>query len=162
MASIVKILSAVKKKGKAFVKFTRKGKSDVQETQQMAPFGLDSTPIENMVGLYVSTEHKGEPVLVGYIQPEAITEPGESRLFSTDENGALKYYLHMKKDGTAEFGGVGNFLVKFNELKTAFDAFVIEYNTHTHTGNMGGPTSPPLVTSSASIDAAKHDKIKTE
>ena len=161
MATLIKTISSKIKNAKLSVKFYRKGKSDIQNTQQIAPFGLDSNPIADLVGLYMATENNGEPVLVGFIQPEAVAEPGESRLFSSDKNGNTKYYLHMKADGTAEFGGTGNFLVKFNELKTAFDAHITEYNAHLHTGNIGAPTSPPVVPSTASIDAAKHSKIKT-
>lgn len=161
MATLIKTISATIKSAKSLVKFYRKGKSDIQETRQMLPFGLDSAPIKNMVGLYMPTENKGESVLVGFILPESVVDPGESRLFSSDENGTTKYYLHMKKDGTAEFGGTGNFMVKFNELKAGFDAHIAEYNAHIHTGNIGAPTSPPTIPATASIDSSKHDKIKT-
>ena len=162
MANIIKTISTRIVDEIRKVKFLRLGSDDIQEAAQAEPFGFESNPVKDLVGVYIKTEQIGDPVLVGYINPNPDVEAGESRIFSTDDSGSVVYYLKFKKDGTAEFGGTGNFLVKYNELKAELDKLKVTVNTHTHTGNLGGPTSPLLVANTSDFSLCKHDKIKTE
>lgn len=162
MANIIKTISTRIEKGIRKVKFLRMGSDDFQEAAQTSPFGFESNPVKDLIGVYIKTEQIGDPVLLGYVNPNPDVEAGESRMFSTDANGSVVYYLKFKADGSAEFGGVGNFLVKYNELKAELDKLKLTVNTHTHTGNLGGPTSPLLVANASDFSLCKHDKIKTE
>lgn len=102
-----------------FIKLLRKGKNDVQETYEIAPFGIDSNPIEKMAALYMETEEKGKTVVVGYVNKGQLAEPGETRLYSVDGDGGLKFYAWLKADGTMELGGVADNLVRYAALNTA-------------------------------------------
>lgn len=155
------------------VKFLRFGRSDVQTSLQASSPGVDANPIKDMVAVYASTEEKGKTVIVGYINKNQIADVGEHRIFSTDANGNVQMFLHLKNDGTAEFGGATDFMVRFNELQTGFDELVNDhnnlvqtFNTHVHPGVTSGAasTSPPPtpeIPSAADISASKIDEIKT-
>ena len=124
-----------------FVKFLRMGKSDVQETEQIAPHGFDSNPVKDMIAVYAPTLQQGETVIIGYINKNQIAEPGETRIFSTDSDGELQTFIHLLNDGTMEIGGDADFMARFNELKSGFDQLrddfnnhLTNYNTHTHAG----------------------------
>ncbi len=142
------------------VKVLRLGNQDVQTSKQVSPFGVDSNPIKDMIAIQGETSIKGETVIIGYIGKEHITKPGETRIYSTDENGVLKSTVYLKDDETLELMGDVNFAVKFNELQTAFDELKLKFNTHIHPAS-SGTTSPTTTPSTANISAAKNDKIKT-
>jgi len=153
------------------IKFLRLGKSDVQTSLEIAPYGIDSNPIKDMVALYSPTGENGKTCIIGYINKNLKAEPGEFRTFATDDQGNERFYTWMKKDGTIEIGGDTDNAVKyselekaFNQLKQDFNALVLSFNTHQHTCPPGGgPTTGAQTasTSSADISPAKHDKIKT-
>jgi hypothetical protein len=162
--------------GRMLIKVLRMGKTDVQEKYQVYPFGFDSNPLKDLVALYAPTGEKGKEVIIGYVNKDLITDVGESRIFSTDESGELKMFLHLKNDGTAEFGGNIDNMVRFSQLEAAFDtlkydhnALVNAFNTHTHATAAPGPPVPPTpipsvvpaVISTADISGAKIDEIKT-
>ena len=152
------------------------GKSDVQECRQVAPYGSDSNPVKDMVAIYAPTGEDGKNVILGYVNKDQIADVGENRQFSTDENGDLSFYLHLKNDGTAEFGGNTRTMVRyqelesaFNQLKSDFNTLVTAYNSHTHPyvglapaapGNTT-PTTSSGSTSSADISGAEITEIKT-
>jgi len=161
MGNIVKVISTAAKNAKLFIKFLRFGDADVQDNHQFAPHGIDSNPIKDMVAIYMPTNVKGDSAIIGYINVSQVADVGETRMYSTDENGDVKMYIHLKNDGTAELNGTGNFLVKFNELETAFNELKTAFNTHTHIGNLGAPTATGLPQSTANIAAAKHTDFKT-
>lgn len=158
-----KITESVAKAGRRFVKFVGMGRDDVKEHRAIGPWGSESAPIKDAVAIYGHTSVNGETVVIGYINQVALDAlaAGEHRIFSTDANGNLSYYLHFKDDGTAELGGTGNFLVKYNELKAELDKLKTSFNTHVHTGNLGGPTSTPTVANASDFSLCKHDKVKT-
>jgi len=177
MMNLVKIISSVKTSGVQFVKFLRMGKSDVQENKVVAPFGIDSNPIEGMIALYAKTGQDGENVLVGYVNTRAIANPGELRLFSTNTSGTEQSYQWFKADGTVEINGDEDNMVRFSELKIAFDQLRTDLNKLTYNVNQfysnylpGSPTvqglpltAISLITpdSTVSVDDAKIDKILT-
>ena len=177
MANFIKTISSRISETFTKVKFYRYGKSDIQETKQATPFGIDSNPIADMTGLYIKTDVQGETILVGYINKNAIADVGELRLFSTNTNGGEKAYCHFKNDGNIHFNGDEDNMVRFSELKTAYEELQTKFNDHVANWNLwcntyvpGSPvftglpaTAVSLVStvSSGDIDPAKIVKIKT-
>lgn len=159
-----KITDSLVEKSRRFIKFIGMGRDDVKKHRAIAPWGSESVPPKDAIAIYGHTSVNGETVVLGYINKDALAamNPGESRIFATDANGSLQYYLHFKDDGTAELGGTGNWLVKYNELKAELDKLKTTVNTHTHTGNLGGPTSALLVPNTSDFSLCKHDKVKTK
>lgn len=155
------------------VKIRRFGNDDVQEPFQANNFGVDSNPIKGMVAVYSSTSENGKNVIIGYLNKDQLADVGETRMFSTDSNGNLKTFVWLKNDGTMQLGGDSNFAVKFNELKTAFNALkqshndlLTEYKTHTHAGVTSGasstaPTVSTQTPNASNIDNAKNSDILT-
>jgi len=161
--NFTKVISSVIENGQRFVKFLRMGNSDIQSSIQAAPYGIDSAPIENLVAVYGKTEEKGKTVIIGYLNKNAIAEPGEFRAYSTDAKGKVKFAMHFKKDGTAEFGGTADFMVRFNKLESGFNTLKADHNlflVHVH-GVAGTPPVPPAPPSVASIAAAKIGEVTT-
>lgn len=163
-------------KERLILKVLRLGSDDAQTAFNAANFGVDSSPIKNMVAIHGETGVEGQPVIVGYIKPGALAEPGETHLYSTDGDGNDSFRIKLLTDGTAEIGGNADFAVRFNKLKTAFDELkgkhnnlVDAFNSHVHPTAATGPPStptpaPPLIPASpstADIDPAKIDNIKT-
>ena len=173
MIKLITVISTRFFKTYMMTKFLGMGKDDVQETKTATPYGFDSAPIKDIVGVQVQTTVNGENVVIGFLGKNGKAEAGESRMFSTDENGGVQIDLYVKKDGTIEFGGnVGN-LTRYQELKTGFDELkqdfnnlVNLYNTHVHAGVTPGPsssgTTPSVGTPSvADISGSKIDELKS-
>lgn len=171
---LVKVISAEISELKRKIKFLRGGKSDVQTAPEAMPFGYDSHPVKDWIAVYSKTSQNGKGVVIGYINKQQLAEVGETRLFSTDADGALQTYIWLTNDGKIELGGSDNFAVKFNELKEEFNDLkgsvndlVQSYNTHTHTTACGAgagsasPTPTQAVANSANIDNAKNENILT-
>lgn len=174
--NFVKITASRIFEGKILPKFLRMGKSDVRECKQSTPYGFESNPVKDTIAVYSETAVLGDDVIIGYIPKEALTEDGESRVFSTDENGNLKVYIHLKANGDIEFGGTAGNLTRYQELETAFNTLkqdfnnlVNAFNTHVHpTAATGPPSTPtpvptviPATPSTADITGAKIDEFKT-
>jgi hypothetical protein len=155
------------------IKVRRQGNTDVQTPSQAAPFGIDSVPIPGMSAIYAETGKKGKAVVIGYLNKSLLAQDGETRIYSVDEDGALKTFIWLKADGTIEIGGSAKNMVRyqelesaFNTLKTDFNDLVSKFNTHVHSGvsTGGGSSGVPSVTDSAStadITGAKIEEIKT-
>ena len=89
-------------------------------------------------------------------------DPGETKVYSTDADGAEQATAILKPDGTMEINGNADFAVAFNDLKSGFDTLKSDFNTfltHVH-GGSGTPPVPPAVPSTASVDASKISTIK--
>jgi len=167
--NIMKVASAALNNiGQFIIKVSGNGGKDIREAYQVAPHGIDAKPYPKLKAIYARTDADEAPVIIGYININLIAEDGETRLFSTDSDGQQVFSIHLKNDGTCELGGDADFLVRFNELKSGFDAFksdvnsfiTTKYNTHTH-ASVGAVPVPLGSASTASIDAAKIDEIKT-
>lgn len=164
MAVITKVKDAFIEAGIRFIKVLRYGNDDVQETEQIGPFGIDSSPINDMVAIYLDTTIKGEEVIIGYINKEQISAPGETRMYAVNDDGILKSWIHLKKDGTIEMMGNGNNLVRFLSLENSLKAFKDSINTElvkvqsAITGLGGIYTISPL---NIDISASKINEIKT-
>lgn len=176
MINLVKIIStAIDDAGRRLPKFLRYGKSDVQTSIQAAAWGVDAVPAKDAIAVYAETGVKGKTIILGYLNKNALAAIGENRLFSTDADGAVKFAIHLKNDGTCEIGGNADNMVRYSELETAFnqlksehDDLVNAFNTHMHaTAAPGPPSSPtpgsgiPAMPSTADITPAKIDEIKT-
>lgn len=123
MMILVKILSsALDDLQRRIPKFKRFGNSDVQTSFESGPYGIDSSPIKDMVAVYSETGEKGKTVIVGYINKNQLADVGETRLFSTDAQGVLKSYAWLKNDGTIEFNGNENNLVRYTPLNSGLEA----------------------------------------
>lgn len=155
------------------------GAQDVRTAIESSPYGFESNPIEGMIALYAKSEVDGKEAIVGYFNVERIAQVGESRIYSTDKNGTLKMWLHLKNNGTAEFGGNTKHMVRYEELETAFNqlrsdfnSLVSKYNSHTHAyvapllpapvqPGATGPVPVPQSPSAADVSGAKITQIKT-
>lgn len=163
--------SAISKAKRQLIKVLRFGKDDVQEIDQVGPSNFDSSPISEMRAIYGKTSSDGDSIIIGYINENALAEPGESRMYSLDSNGVLQNYIWAKNDGTLEIGGDADNMVRYSKLKSGFDQLksdfnihIAEYNLHAHPTAPVGPVTPPTVLSTpseASISASKISEIKT-
>jgi len=175
MNVIIKILSSsVDKLNRRVLKYLRYGKSDVQTSLEVAPYGIDSNPIKDLVAVFAETNENGRTVILGYLNKNQKAKPGEWRAFATNAQGDEKFYIWMKDTGIMEIGGDQNYAVKFNELKTEFNKLKDDYNnlvstfnSHTHILALSAGTGTAAVpavggnTNSSDIDNAKNEKIKT-
>jgi len=84
-------------------------------------FGEDSHPLKNMTALMTDTGADGEMAVIGFLDIEKVTALGEKRIFSLDSNGDVSSFIWLKNNGTIEFNGNSNSLVKYNELKQKCD-----------------------------------------
>lgn len=168
--NFVKILQTRLANGKVLPKFLRMGKSDVRECKQSTPYGFESNPVKDTIAVYSTTDVIGDDVVIGYIPKEALTDIGESRVFSTDDNGNLKVYIHLKASGEIHFGGTNGNLTRyqelesgFNQLKADFNNLVTIFNSHIHATPSGASssTATPGTQSTADISNAKINEFKT-
>lgn len=157
------------------------GNVNTVTTVQYGPYGEDSSPIKDSIGIYAPTQMDGKEVCVGIMNKNAKAEPGERRLYCTDENGNFKFNIWLKADGTALQGdsdvpaNYTNFAVKYNESKSELDALkktvndlITAFNQHSHLDPVSGALPPPTavlnvipVLPNASVFAnIKNDKIK--
>ncbi len=170
---LIKVISTEFDKAKRrIVKLLHLGRSDVKTANEIAPYGIDGNPIKGMIAVYSSTSINGSPVIIGYINKNQLADVGELRLYSTDKDGALKFYTWLKNDGTYEMGGNADNAVRyskleqaFNQLKADFNSHITAYNTHVHigvtTGGGSSGTTSPGTSSAADISGAKINEIKT-
>lgn len=163
--NITTILETFFDSGKRILKVLRLGKNDVQTSFESSPFGFDSNPVKEMKAIYSKTESSGQSVIIGYINKSQIAEVGESRIFSTDTDGNLVFSLHLKNDGTAEFGGNSDNLIRYLQLNNALSLEVQKINVELvkiATGlNAIVPGSYVHTPVTVDISAAKIDEIKT-
>lgn len=92
---------------------------------------------------------------------------GEQVIYSRDSSGTIQANIKFKNDGEINLNDGDDFAVKFNELKTAFDTLVSDFNAHIHAGStdsVSGPCKilPPssAVPSTADMSNAKVEKVK--
>lgn len=147
------------------IKFRRLGKKDIQECLQAAPYGVDANPIAEVIAIYSPTLQNGKPVILTYLNKNQIAEPGEHRIFSTDSNGDVVMALHLKNDGTVEFGGDADNMIRFIPLNTALNSQASSINVElvkiAAAINAIVPGSYTPSTISIDISGSKIDEIKT-
>lgn len=159
------------------VKFLRNGKSDVLEFPESSPWGIDSRVPAGTVAIYSDTALRGQGALLGYIFPQKLKDLGigETRIFSTDDKGVLKFDVILRGDGTVEIGGSSDNLVRYSRLEIAYNELNDKFNAHIEKWNAfaaayvpGGPSavgSPPAAVQSSGstgdISGAKIEELKT-
>lgn len=120
--NLVKVISTeLSDLSQRVVKYLRFGRYDVQTSVEAMPYGTDANPIKDMVAVYAETAEKGRTVIVGYLNKSQIADVGEHRIFSTNADGVVQTYIHLKKDGIMEVGGNSDFMVRYSELATAYN-----------------------------------------
>lgn len=114
-------LTRVKQATSEFIKVLRYGKSDVQTALNCLPHGLDSKPVKEKLAIHIKTSNNSESVIVGYIDKSTNTNEGETRIYATDSSGTEVFSLYFKNNGTVEFGGNTDNLVRYSVLKSEYD-----------------------------------------
>jgi len=171
------ISSKVNSIGQLLVKHLGLGRNDVQESLQFSPFGLDSKPVKDTIGVRSDTSELGATIVLGYVITNRVANDGEFRTYATDSNGNEVAYTYMTNSGDLELNGNDDNAVRFSELKAGFDTLktdlnnlITAYNSHIHitTATVGAsptpgviaPTTSTGVSSTASVDTSKIDKVK--
>jgi hypothetical protein len=126
MITFSKLKSSTIDQGKRILKVLQFGAKTANES---GPFGVDSSPIENMTAIFSETSNAGESVIIGYINKSQLSEPGETRLFSMDNTGVLKAELWLKNDGSIIMNGGGFSAVRFENLNAKLSQEVTDINT---------------------------------
>ncbi len=159
--AIAKIVSTSLSGGYRFVKALLWGKSGVVNVNEVSPYGLDSNPVDGGDCVYVTTT-TGVPAVVGYFNKGQIADKGEIRIYSTKESTAsvIKFYIHLKNDGTCEMGGVADNMVRYTPLDSGLQDMVTRINSNFATlyGALGITPVPPVT---LDISASKINEIKT-
>ncbi len=176
MIRISKIISTALIKGRLIIKVLRLGSKDSQTVYYTVPFGFDSNPNLEYRAVYANTGEKGDNVLIGIINNNAIASFGESRMFSNDLDGNEITSIHLTNEGIIKIGGEEDNMVRYskleeayNELNDKFNDLVVAFNQHMHATAAPGPPSPPtsipnIIPASASdgdITPSKIDEILT-
>ncbi len=154
-------LDSVKRR---ITKVLKHGKNNVVTGLESAPYGIDSNPIADMRAIYSITEDTGKKVIIGYINKNQLASVGENRIYSTDSDGALKFFIWLKNDGTCELGGDTDNAVRYSPLNTGLQQLVSDLQaqlTLIATGIAGGGGSYTPGTLSLDITDSKIDEIKT-
>jgi len=146
------------------VKVLRLGSKDVQTALNVANFGVDSSPIKGMVAIHADTGIEGETIILGYIKPDAIAQPGETHIYSTDQDGADSFRIKLLTDGNAEIGGNADNATRYTPLDSGLQAFKVEIQSElvkiaTGISGAGGAYTPGTLT--VDISGSKIDNIKT-
>jgi hypothetical protein len=162
MITFAKLDSSILNLGKRIYKFLQFGAKSASES---LPYGLDSSPIKGMTAIYATTSNDAESVIIGYIQKNQLSEVGESRLFSTDENGVLKAFIWNKKNGTIEINGSDFTAVRYAPLNTGLQAQNALINTELTKialaiSTLGGSYAPATITTDISNSESNTVKLK--
>ena len=158
----------------AFREVKAENTGNINNCYQATPFGFEANPIKGMDAIMGDTDRY--TVILGYIQKaiDGLNE-GETISFAKNSSGEVKATITHRSDDTIELLGTGDYLVRFEELKTEFNELKETVNNHIDDWNLfanayvpGGPSTqglPPTAsssgTSSADIDNARHDELKT-
>ena len=150
--------------GKRILKVVQYG---TKSADVVSSFGDDSAPLKDMIAIYANTSENGDNIIIGYLNKNQISKPGEKRIFSLKSDGSLSFDIHLKTDGTCEIGSDVDNAVRFSKLEQGFNNlrddlnnFILIYNTHTHANAGAAPPSGLGTSSTANIVGAKIEEIK--
>jgi hypothetical protein len=101
---------------------------DIQTVEYRCASGDDSFPVigSEVLVLQITKTWKIGIAVKDQIEPEM--SEGERRLYS-QENGEVKAYIKILKDGTIEINGKTDFAVAYTDLNAALQAFLKDLNT---------------------------------
>lgn len=147
--------------GKRILKVQQFGAKSANE---VSPFGVDANPIKGMTAIYAETSNNSETVVIGYINENQLANSGEVRLYSVDENKALKSFIWIKNDNTIEFNGNSYSMVRFEPLKQGINNKDILINSElakiATAINAIAPGSYVPGNITTNIDSAKNEDLK--
>jgi len=124
-----------------------------------APLGDDSSPLENDFVFTSEIPQSGGMVAVAYLDPknDSKAEKGEKRIYARKADGSVSAEIWLKSDGTiivTNDGGDNTFNpdgsvdfangAKLDASGDYLSSTNISLSNHTHVGNMGSLTGPPL------------------
>ena len=118
---ISKIISSAISSGKRLIKSLGFGSADVQESTEIAPWGVDSVPVKDTPAARSNTGTMGVTIVLGYVQGNRKAKEGETRFYSTDSSGNEVAYMYMTDAGDLELNGNADNAVRFSELKKVVD-----------------------------------------
>jgi len=152
-------LAKVNQATRAFIKVLRYGNADYQTSEQYLPYGVDSKPVNGINAAHATTSNNSDTIVFAYKIESSLTNPGEIRIYATDSDGVDVFSLLLKNDGTAEFGGNTDNLVRFLKLDNALQLFITDLNAKlvTALGAVGGSWPG----TSLDISQSKIDEIKS-
>jgi hypothetical protein len=123
--------------------------------------GFVSRPAKNAGGVRLRIGGVSIIIAVFRYDVAAPDNPGETKLYSTDADGAEKSAHVLTSDGKHVFNKGEDFAVRFNALQTAFNQLKADHDAHTHPvpgvvlGGPGTSSSAPTAASTANIADAK-------
>lgn len=88
----------------------------------VSPGGFDFNPPSGMKPIFAKTENSNEPICIGYLLKNALSDlaEGDAAMFST--NGKDIYaFIKSRVDGNIEINGNEDFAVRYNKLKEEYD-----------------------------------------
>ena len=135
MVKISKILSSSLKSGRRILKILGLGKEDIQTSYESMPYGIDSSPIKDMIAIQMESSERGKTVVVGYINTKQVADVGELKIYATNSQGVEQGSVHLKNTGeivasgtTIELNGNIDNVVKFTPLDAGLQAEVALIN----------------------------------
>lgn len=165
MINLAKVISSrIDSFSRLVIKVLRNGKVDVQESIQVAPHGIDSRPVQDLVAIYMKSDQDGKSYVAGYLNRNAVAKIGETRIYSTDESGSEQTYIYLTDDGKIRLGGNVDNLIRYSALDTQLQNQVTAINGQlaaiaSAIGGLGGTYIVTPIT--LDISTAKIDDIKT-
>jgi len=177
LIEIVSARSSVYGTGKSVIADAvgRGGKLSTHEGYQ-AP-GSYSIPISKDNALNITVGENRIVIAVNDYSFSLTLSPGDTVNYSRTPAGTIQAYtwyktsgeiLHKNNTGSLKLDTTGNHVfndgtvsaASFDKLKEGFDQLKADFNAHTHTGNLGNPTSAPLTASTATIDPCEVTEVK--
>jgi hypothetical protein len=159
LASLVTIMSTKKEKigsseSEAVKAVTETSSGNDGTAEVYGMFGSVSRPPKGTKGIRLRIGSLNIIIAAFRYDVAAPDNPGETKLYSTDAEGAEKSTHVLTDDGKHVFNGGEDFAVRFSALETAFNQLKSDHNGHVHV-ETGASTNVPTVLSTASIADAK-------
>ena len=131
-----------------------------KEPYECAPFGFDSNPVKDMTAVYADTSENGEPIIIGYVNENQLSDIGELRLYNSN-----KGYVWLRKDDTIELNGDSRTIVAFIDLKTELENTINKLNvelTKIQTSIVALGGTYPKVDVDINIDSSEVKDVKVK
>lgn len=125
MGTITKVDSTSVDDGFRVVKTEQYGMKTADLVQS---FGEDSNPIKGMMAIFQETDTDGNPIIIGYINPEVRAAEGERRMYSVGPDGVEQAFVWLKNNGDIELNGSSDNVVRFSELEKGLLEMVQKLN----------------------------------
>lgn len=145
---------------------------DIQTVELMTHAGDDTIPPD---GSRVTIFDVGEAWKIAIASNDGIKstmKAGEKQIYSS-ANGIIKAFTKYLEDGNLELNGNTDNVTAFQDMKDAFDTLksdlnklVTNFNAHTHSGIVSGPSNSgpisgsPGIPSTADMSSAKVPTVK--